>query len=115
MTLALTFRRWIGGHQCRSRRRKHARNRAAPEQAGLEEHVKCRVNPRVSSIAVASLLMASLPWVRAQQPSDTVAIDPDDIGGVATSSNGPEAGVWIDVARSLSVGIRGACWVGADR
>ena len=40
--------------------------------------------------------MASLPWVNAQQRSAaTVAIDPDDIGGVVTSSKGPEAGVWV--------------------
>src|SRR5207237_7774816 len=39
---------------------------------------------------------ASLPWVNAQQRSAaTVAIDPDDIGGVVTSSKGPEAGVWV--------------------
>src|SRR5207237_6152638 len=25
----------------------------------------------------------------------TIAIDPDDIGGVVTSSKGPEAGVWV--------------------
>jgi hypothetical protein len=36
----------------------------------------------------------SLPWVAAQQRA-TVAIDPDDIGGVVTSAKGPEAGVWV--------------------
>src|SRR5437764_6963499 len=42
------------------------------------------------------------------QPSDvTVAIDPDDIGGVVTSSNGPEAGVWVIAeTRSLPTGFR---------
>jgi len=55
--------------------------------------MKLRVNPSVGSLAVASVLMASLTWVNAQQRSGaTVAIDPDDIGGVVTSSNGPEAG-----------------------
>src|SRR5436190_14592994 len=29
------------------------------------------------------------------QPSDTVAIDADDIGGVVSSGKGPEAGVWV--------------------
>src|SRR6202171_1773818 len=58
--------------------------------------MKLRVNPRAGSLAVASVLMASLPWVHAQQRSGaTVAIDPDDIGGVVTSSKGPEAGVWV--------------------
>src|SRR5438477_7708945 len=56
--------------------------------------MKTRVNPR--ALAIASVLMASLPWVNAQQRSAaTVAIEPDDIGGVVTSSKGPEAGVWV--------------------
>ena len=39
--------------------------------------------------ALASLVIA----IRAQQPSsETVRVDPDDIGGVVTSSKGPEAG-----------------------
>src|SRR5438034_11087619 len=55
-----------------------------------------RVNPRAGAFAAASVLMASLTWVHAQQRSAVaVAIDPDDIGGVVTSSNGPEAGVWV--------------------
>src|SRR2546430_5130738 len=58
--------------------------------------MKLRVNPRVRWLAVGSVLMASLPWVNAQQRSAaTVAIDPDDIGGVVTSVKGPEAGVWV--------------------
>jgi len=57
--------------------------------------MKARVNPRVS-LVVASLLMTTLGWVNAQQRSGaTVAIDADDIGGVVTSSKGPEAGVWV--------------------
>src|SRR6058998_1770310 len=56
--------------------------------------MKLRVNPR--ALAVASVLLASLTWVNAQQRSGaTVAIDPDDIGGIVTSSKGPEAGVWV--------------------
>ena len=31
----------------------------------------------------------------AQQAAAQIAIDPDDIGGVVTGSNGPEAGVWV--------------------
>src|SRR2546422_5518306 len=55
-----------------------------------------RVNPRAGSLAVASVLMASFTLIHAQQRSGaTVAIDPDDIGGVVTSSKGPEAGVWV--------------------
>src|SRR6266568_740361 len=58
--------------------------------------MKWRVNPRVGSLAMASVLVASLTWVNTQQRSGaTVAIDPDDIGGVVSSSKGPEAGVWV--------------------
>src|SRR5438132_4385113 len=58
--------------------------------------MKLRVNPRVRRLAVAGALAASLAWVNAQQRSGaTVAIDPDDIGGVVASSKGPEAGVWV--------------------
>src|ERR1700686_1755887 len=58
--------------------------------------MKLRVNPKAGSLAVAGVLIASLTWVNGQQRSGaTVAIDPDDIGGVVTSSNGPEAGVWV--------------------
>ena len=39
----------------------------------------------------ASLLGAA----HGQSPRATIAIDPDDIGGVVTSDRGPEAGVWV--------------------
>ena len=52
-----------------------------------------RVNPSITSLAVAGVLAASFTWVSAQQrTSATVAIDADDIGGVVTSSAGAEAG-----------------------
>src|SRR3989440_2519408 len=55
-----------------------------------------RVNPSMTSLAVAGVLAASFTWVSAQQrTSATVAIDADDIGGVVTSSAGAEAGVWV--------------------
>ena len=58
--------------------------------------MKVRVNPRVVSLVVASVLMTSFALVNGQQRSGaTVAIDADDIGGVVTSSKGPEAGVWV--------------------
>src|SRR5437763_1161817 len=31
----------------------------------------------------------------AQATANRVAVDPDDIGGVVTGPNGPEAGVWV--------------------
>ena len=44
------------------------------------------------ALVVAAALACSLVWVTAQ---NGVAIDADDIGGVVTSANGPEAGVWV--------------------
>src|SRR5947207_11959447 len=52
-----------------------------------------------SAIGVASCL--ALVWVAAivitaqQQAGNGVAVDADDIGGVVTSTKGPEAGVWV--------------------
>ena len=53
--------------------------------------MKARMHVRVGAVAVAALVAGSLTWVHAQ----SVAIDSDDIGGVVTSANGPEAGVWV--------------------
>ncbi len=51
---------------------------------------------RVALLGVAGMLAGSMTWVNAQQPGGgTVAIDSDDIGGVVTSPDGPEAGVWV--------------------
>ena len=48
----------------------------------------------VAAIAVA--LIASPAPLRAQQAASAqVSIDADDIGGVVTGANGPEAGVWV--------------------
>ena len=44
------------------------------------------------ALAVMALLACSLAWVSAQED---VAIDADDIGGVVTGADGPEAGVWV--------------------
>jgi hypothetical protein len=46
------------------------------------------------------LLTVALAGIRAQQRAGgaaqaAVQIDPDDIGGVVTSTKGPEAGVWV--------------------
>lgn len=47
------------------------------------------------SAAAALALVLSTAGVNALQQSTAVAIDTDDIGGVVTSSKGPEAGVWV--------------------
>jgi hypothetical protein len=48
------------------------------------------------AIGMALLLSASQASINAGQPAaGTVAIDTDDIGGLVSSANGPEAGVWV--------------------
>ena len=58
--------------------------------------MKARVRQNVGLLTLMGLLVASLAWLNAQRAGGgSVAIDPDDIGGVVTSSKGPEAGVWV--------------------
>ena len=65
--------------------------------------VHSKTRGRWSAVGVAALLAIGLavmlPVVETtivgQAPSGAVTIDPDDIGGVVTSSKGPEAGVWV--------------------
>src|SRR5437870_10972729 len=50
----------------------------------------------VSAMAVAiAVLLAPAPVGLNAQQETVVRIDNDDIGGVVTSANGPEAGVWV--------------------
>ena len=53
-------------------------------------------------VVVGLLLVGSMSWVQTQQPGGGVSIDPDDIGGVVTGPNGPEAGVWV-IAETTSL------------
>jgi hypothetical protein len=49
-----------------------------------------------AALAIAIGLSASPTLLRAQPGASTaVSIDPDDIGGIVTGPNGPEAGVWV--------------------
>jgi hypothetical protein len=58
--------------------------------------MKLGIGVRMSAFAIVVLAVFSMSWLHAQQrPAARVAIDPDDIGGVVTSSKGPEAGVWV--------------------
>src|ERR1700758_5230169 len=58
--------------------------------------MKRRVHLQVVAIAFVATVVFSLIGVQSQNtPQATVAIVPDDIGGVVTSSKGPEAGVWV--------------------
>src|SRR5947208_2901972 len=48
------------------------------------------------AIVLAMFLISSPVQVQAQQSkAESVTVDPDDIGGVVTSSKGPEAGAWV--------------------
>src|SRR5262245_16215059 len=59
------------------------------------------VRRRSVTLALAIALAVCAPWLfgssQAQQASRPAApaIDADDIGGVVTGPNGPEAGVWV--------------------
>jgi hypothetical protein len=64
---------------------------------------------RLGMVAVA-LAVLSVTWPAAgsaAQPAapGAVQIDPDDIGGVVASKNGPEAGVW-GIAETADLGTR---------
>jgi hypothetical protein len=54
--------------------------------------LRTRLCLSVAAIGVASVLAFAPATLRAQT---AVAIDADDIGGVVTGPNGPEAGVWV--------------------
>src|SRR5947207_936233 len=56
-----------------------------------------RVNRRFSVAAIlgAGLLVALAATPRGQSGGGAPAIDKDDIGGVVTGAQGPEAGVWV--------------------
>ena len=50
----------------------------------------------MAAVAFAVLLVAGTVGLNAQQSTGAaVRVDSDDIGGVVTSANGPEAGVWV--------------------
>jgi hypothetical protein len=55
------------------------------------------VSRTVTALVLAGVAGGGMAWVSAQQARGgvTVAIDPDDIGGVVSGPRGPEAGVWV--------------------
>ena len=60
--------------------------------------MRAQIDRRVLLLIVSLLLVTPLTWLGAEQGGSRttqVAIDADDIGGVVTSSKGPEAGVWV--------------------
>ena len=64
----------------------------------------------VAALGFAVLLAASPAQLNAQ---NTIAIDNDDIGGVVTGPNGPEAGVWV-IAETADLPTRYAKMVVTD-
>ena len=63
-----------------------------------------------AALALAAVLAAAPAELRAQT---AVAIDNDDIGGVVTGTNGPEAGVWV-IAETTDLPTRYAKMVVTD-
>ena len=49
----------------------------------------------VAAIAIAAFFAATPMPSQAQQPAASVQVGASDLGGVVTSSSGPEAGVWV--------------------
>src|ERR1700722_12192257 len=58
----------------------------------------------VAAIGITGTLMTTRTHVQAQQTA-SVQIDADDIGGVVSSSKGPEAGVWV-IAETMDLPTR---------
>src|ERR1700732_1945597 len=65
-----------------------------------------------ATIALVLALAGPSAQLRAQAPTP-VAIDNDDIGGVVTGPNGPEAGVWV-IAETTDLPTRFTKSVGPD-
>ena len=60
----------------------------------MRTSVALRMRPVL--LTVGAVLAATLVWTEAGQvQGDRVAVDNDDIGGVVSGPNGPEAGVWV--------------------
>ena len=69
-----------------------------------------------AAVMILALVLAVWPLTRpSAQPAPPVAvqIDNDDIGGVVTSKNGPEPGVWV-IAETTDLGTRFAKMVVTD-
>jgi hypothetical protein len=54
------------------------------------------------AVALSIAMLASRPLTAAAQQASEPAIDGDDIGGVVSGPNGPEAGVWV-IAESVDL------------
>ena len=61
--------------------------------------------PYLVLAACSCVLVLSIVVIAAQQQSERVPIDNDDIGGVVSGPNGPEAGVWV-IAETRDLPVR---------
>src|SRR5262245_33560992 len=53
------------------------------------------VRSRTAVVLTVLAAVSAVAWVSARQSTGAIAIDPDDIAGVVSGANGPEAGVWV--------------------
>ena len=65
------------------------------------------------TVALLSSAMVGRPLPASAQAAAAPAIDSDDIGGVVTGPNGPEAGVWV-IAESVELPTKFAKMVVTD-
>ena len=80
----------------------------------LEAHHECSKRKSVGLVLAALGMIAGLAVVRlqagprpngaiAQAQASGVSVSADNVGGVVTSANGPEAGVWV-IAETMNFG-----------
>jgi len=68
----------------------------------------------VAAVAVAAIMSAPSAQLRAQQAADpAIHVGNNDLGGVVTGPNGPEAGVWV-IAETKDLGTKMAKMVVTD-
>src|SRR3954471_7856075 len=65
------------------------------------------------TVGLGLIWVVAIGAPHAQQGTGAVAVDADDIGGVVTSTKGPEAGVWV-IAETMDLGTRYAKIVVTD-
>src|SRR5258708_601172 len=95
-------------HNPRLRVRRAARAKTKIRTRSAPMTLKASLYVTVAAIGIASFL--AIAPLRAQT---AVAIDNDDIGGVVTGTNGPEAGVWV-IAETTNIPTKFAKMAGTD-
>src|SRR5215475_12593474 len=108
------FRRQCARRSCFKSRHRPACGRPRCESGKLMERSDMTSKSKLylGAAAIAAALAGSAGGLAAQQ-APAVAIDNDDIGGVVTGANGPEAGVWV-IAETTDLPTRYAKMVVTD-